>query len=121
MGWMGLEFKMNLKEAKSKVKRSIKFFFQRLVRGWDDSDTWNLDCTLAKLITPRLKKFKDLKKDWNLTDLSDSEWNDHLDKMIAAFEFLGSEERWESTDKNKWKEVQEGLDLFHEHYFNLWW
>ncbi len=98
------------------VKRAIRHFWQRLYRGWDDSDTWSLDYSLAKLILPRLKRFKEI------TNVAyDQERLDDIDKMIKAFEFLGSEERWDCTDKNKWNEVQEGLDLFAKHYVGLWW
>lgn len=111
---------MNWKHRKRLIKRSIKFFFQRLTRGWDDSDTWSLDYSLAKLIAPRLKRFKEV-TGGHPGDMTEQEWNNTLDKMIAAFEFLGSEERWSNTDKNKWNEVQEGIDLFAKHYVGLWW
>ena len=36
-----------------------KFTKQRLERGFDDSETWNLDLTIAKFVLPRLESFKE--------------------------------------------------------------
>lgn len=100
-------------------KRSLRFFWQRKTRGFDDGETWSLDYSLAKLIHPRLVRFKLC---YLNTCETDKEYQDKLDKMIEAFRFLESEERWScSPNKAKWQEVQEGLDLFAKHYTGLWW
>lgn len=36
-------------------EREEKFSQQRIERGFDDSETWSLDCTITKFILPRLK------------------------------------------------------------------
>lgn len=36
---------------------NIKWFFQKLRRGYSDPEIWNLGDTLAKYIKPRLKEF----------------------------------------------------------------
>jgi hypothetical protein len=107
------------KQKLNLFKRSVKFWWQRRVRGWDDSDTWSLDYSLPKVILPRLKRFKKLKIGVP-EELSVQEWNSILDKMIAAFEFAGSEKRWLSEHK-EYENHQEGLDLFAKYYWNLWW
>ena len=43
-------------------KRSLRFWWQRGTRGWDDSETWGLDGTLARFILPRLQRFKEVTK-----------------------------------------------------------
>lgn len=43
-----------------KIPRSIKFLCQRIIRGWDDSDTWALDLTISKFTLPRLKRLKEI-------------------------------------------------------------
>jgi hypothetical protein len=102
-------------------KRDFRFLKQRLTRGWDDGDTFSLDYSLAKLIAPRLKRFKEITVgDYNTADPERQQWYDELDKMIAAFEFAGSEERWMAKPE-EFKKHQEGLKLFAEHYFGLWW
>ncbi len=100
-------------------KRAIRFFFQRLTRGWDDGETFSLDYSLGKLITPRLKRFKVL----NIgrpPEMTDAEWDAILDKMIDAFEFAGSETRWDASFK-EYEKHSEGIKLFAEHYWKLWW
>ena len=103
-----------------KWKRSLRFLYQRLIRGWDDSQTWSLDHSLGKLILPRLKRFKEVNN--GIPDLlSEAEWDAILDKMIAAFDFAASEERWNATSE-EYAEHQEGLELFAKYYFaHLWW
>jgi hypothetical protein len=100
-------------------KRSFRFFLQRRTRGWDDGDTFSLDYSLAKVILPRLKRFKKLTIAVPC-ELEEKEWHDILDKMIAAFEFSGSESRW-SADQEEFLKHQEGLDLFAQYYWALWW
>jgi len=101
--------------------RSVRFFFQRRFRGWDDSDTWALDTTISKLILPRLKRFKLLKVGCPSHVESMEEWNAMLMKMIHAFEFLASDEKYGNFDQVKNNEVNEGLDMFCQNFRSLWW
>ncbi len=99
------------------IKRAIKFWFQRRIRGWDDSETWSLDFSLAKLILPRLKRFKELTIGVPAS-LTEEQWNEYLDDMIFAFEFLADEN---SLPEMVPERVRNGLDLFARWYRNLWW
>lgn len=101
------------------MKRSIRFFFQRLIRGWDDSETWSLDHSLAVVILPRLKRFRKLTVG-TPGDLTQKEWYAILDQMIETFEFIASEKYWEANYKD-YERLSKGLDLFREYYFTLWW
>lgn len=107
------------KVKSSTDKRARKFLWQRVTRGWDDSETWSLDHSLAKLILPRLKRFKQITIGIP-GDMKEQEWNDILDKMIATFEFAASEERWSATPED-YDKHKEGLQLFAEYYWALWW
>jgi hypothetical protein len=100
--------------------KKIHYWWQRRTRGWDDTETYSLDYSLAKLIIPRLKRFKELKGGCP-GDLTYEEWDQQLDKMIFAFEFLGSDERWGCYDEEIWDRVAQGLKLFYKRYMNLWW
>jgi hypothetical protein len=105
------------------IKRKIKFFVQRCVRGWDDSQTWNLDYELAKFIAPRLKRFRELNV-CHPMEMTSEEWDSTIDKMIFAFEKLSDDDYKWSYDNNQeeiHKKVEEGRDLFHKYYYNLWW
>lgn len=103
-----------------KWKRSIRFLYQRLTRGWDDSDTWSLDQPLAKLILPRLRRFNEI-RGGHPSSLTEEEWNTILNKMIAAFEWYASEDRYGADEFENIKKHQEGIDLFAEWYAGLWW
>lgn len=103
--------------------RAIRFFFQRQIRGWDNSVTWSLDYSLSKIILPRLKKFKELHNGYP-NGLTSEKWEEILDKMIFAFEFLGSEDRWDKIGvkyNGDWDRAKEGIKLFGKYYMDLWW
>lgn len=105
-----------LKNWIKNLPRSVIFFIQRRKQGWDDSDIWSLDCTLAKLILPRLKRLREIHCGYPY-NLTEEKWNTILDKMIIAFSWYQSEERW---CKKELQEIKEGMSLFAEYYSNLW-
>jgi len=100
-----------------RLRRSIRFFWQRLTRGWDDSETWSLDVTIAEFILPRLKRYKQLSSEVIETD------EEALDKMIRAFELLTTCFDWPYLPGHveKQQEVEDGLTLFAKNYRGLWW
>jgi hypothetical protein len=111
--------------------RGIKFFYQRLTQGFDDSATWSLDTHLARIIAPRLKRYKELNTHaWPgpVEGMPGTgrfntfqEWHQALDKMIFAFESYASEDRdfwdWSESERDR---IEEGLMLFAKHYGALW-
>jgi len=38
----------------------LKGLWQRLTRGWDDSEAWNFNDTFLKWVVPRLKRLKEI-------------------------------------------------------------
>ena len=104
-----------------KIKRSLRFFYQKLTRGWDDSETWNLEATLARHIVPRLKRFKELNNGYP-QELTPEAWNEILDEMIFALEFRArdTEEQLDASTEEHTR-VQKGLELFGKYWGNLWW
>lgn len=100
---------------------------QRLERGFDNSETWSLDSTIARFIEPRLKVFKETHGGYP-SSLTEEKWDEILDKMIKAFEYINNEDL--GIDKNEYgpkkyekreQIIKEGLDLFREYFFALWW
>jgi hypothetical protein len=128
--------------AYTDVLRPIKFFFQRLTRGYDDSCTWSLDHHLAKLILPRLRMFREQPHGCptNMSDVAFhptvaegeedpemSAWNEKLDKMIYSFDYIASGRQWGydeawtvEKEAAEDKKVAEGLELFGKYYRGLW-
>jgi len=111
----GIYYKLRHKS----LKREVKFLYQRLTRGWDDGETFSLDYSLAKLIAPRLRKFSEIRRGYP-SDMTDKEWQIILDKMIAAFEFAGSEASWDAPP-SEFEKHQEGINLFAKFFHSLWW
>jgi hypothetical protein len=104
--------------------RRLKFFYQRMSRGFDDSVTWNLDGELAKLILPRLRRFKELHMGYPGEEqgMGQEEWEDALEKMIHAFEHYASEQKYSKVfPEDHYVTVDEGMKLFAEYYGHLWW
>lgn len=57
---------------------------QRKERGFDDSELWNLDCSIAKFILPRLERYQEIKCA-HPAYLTEEEWTRRVGLMISAF------------------------------------
>lgn len=92
---------------------------QRLDRGFDDSETWNLDGTISKFIYPRLAAFiEDTKRlQCHPGNISFDEWVEILEKILNGFELLASDAE-NTEDENTI--IEESLDLFRKYFHNLW-
>ena len=97
-------------------------------------DTWNMDHNLAKMIKEALVYYKAnrsndgsipgcFKLDPTNDDKTQEEllakWNLTLDKMIKAWDIMGSEDS-ERRYLNNQKIVDEGLQLFVDYFAYLW-
>lgn len=97
---------------------------QRLTRGFDDTELWNLDMTILEFIKPRLKAFKEqtdsMPVDSKFKTLD--EWRAEIDKMIYWIENKTNDERviYEKSPKNKEK-YEEGKQAFIKYFNFLWW
>jgi hypothetical protein len=110
--------------------RWLRFWWQRRTRGWDDSETWGLDTSLARLILPRLRRFREIgavtatpvnyclfDASGDITAEANDAWLRDIGAMIAAFEWVGAANR----DDTHAGDHQPGFDLFAKHYLSLWW
>lgn len=62
MSWMhDLRYRLRNPDL---LKRDLRFWWQRRTRGWDDSDCWNIDATVAEFMIPRLERFKDINQSY---------------------------------------------------------
>lgn len=103
------------------IKRSIKHWWQRRTRGWDDSVTWNLYTDIAKFVLPRLKRFKELHNGYP-AGTSEKTWEKNLDDMIYAMDVAVKEsDVWVGDDDVDWYRVSRGLRAFGTKFRNLWW
>ena len=110
-----------------KLFYQIKLIARNILWGFNPRDIWSLDVALSKWLIPRLKKLKETKKGVPIIkgfdpstesglEKMDKEWGDRVDKMVRAFEIIRDEESLNKTSA----EVEEGLDLFREHFHDLW-
>ena len=102
--------------------RSCRFWWQRRTRGWDDSETWNLDHSIAVLLLPRLRRFKELNNGYP-SQFTDAEWNVVLDDMIYCFQFYAGGGPYDWNGEEGWdkERAAKGLKVFVEFYNDLWW
>ena len=123
-------------------KGKLHRFWQRMTRGWDDSELWSLDYTMAHWLLPRLREFKKQchgmpirlpvevdPEDGIPSALTEEEWNKILDKMIIAFEFIaddgnrimaGASEDACKREIERDKKIEEGIALFGLYFRALW-
>lgn len=90
----------------------------RISRGFDDSETWSLDCTVAHFIIPRLKRFIEINQCYTNRSLHFSEC---LNKILHAFELVVRHEGARNWSSKEEQEVKEGLKLFSKMFLDLWW
>lgn len=106
-------------------ERAKKYKEQRMTRGFDDSETWNLDITIAKFLVPRLKAFKECKNGFPAR-LTEKKWNKILDEMIEGFELHCTKDEWEfeqdiNERNEKYAKVNKALKHFSKYFHDLWW
>lgn len=114
-----------------RIKRKIRFFYQKVTRGFDNSDLWSLDHTIIEFIYPRLKAFREMntgsvplshdptKINDGIPDaLSSEEWNAILDEMLLGFKLVAESDLYPLLDEHKI--VEKSFNLFHEWFFDLW-
>lgn len=88
---------------------------QRLERGFDDTETWNLDYTIAQFIIPRLERYL------LLAPTRDEETEKDIKLFLESMKLVRSTEHyWAITDKQM-EEINIGIDLFPKIFRLLWW
>lgn len=95
---------------------------QRLERGFDDTELWNLDATIIRFVLPRLKAFAAdptigypcrLEQDYpDCKDYNDLWWNVIIPEMIIGLE--------EYLDDSGFDDEPEGMKLFFKYFTALW-
>ena len=98
---------------------------QRFEQGFDDTETWHMDRTIALFIIPRLKKFIEVNNSIPNGETIES-YNEKLRFIISAFEnYYATNKYYESVDDNQRKEltddVRKAVDFLSKLWFELWW
>lgn len=126
------------------IRRSLKHWWQRRTRGWDDTELWSIDYSLARWMVPRLAAFR-LRKHgtplamWEESDGTEESGSPIMDKaslrwwcvlteMEVGFRALYEEQPDYNDDLKEWMrredercaKVQHAFDLLAKYHHCLW-
>ena len=113
------------------IKRDIKYWFQRRVRGWSDDETWNLDYEFIKWVNSRFKKYKE--KAVGTVDLEYHKFKykrkeytqlQLIDRVIELTDEMLTDEYWDLiyTNVERLEKMKdEVFDIFKLIFFSMWW
>ena len=95
---------MNILENAKNLSRIIKFFFQRLTRGWDDRETWDFQESFLKWALPRLKRVKDISIAFP-PEFTEVQWLNFQSHLIQRVESCLN--KFENQDDLTWDEMED--------------
>ena len=98
---------------------------QRFENGFDDTETWHMDRTIALFIIPRLKKFIQVNNGIPNGETIET-YNEKLNFIISAFEnYYATNKYYESVDDNERKQLTDDVKIALEYltklWFEMWW
>lgn len=108
--YLGRAFDKNItKEAKELYAK------QRKERGFDDTELWCFDVTLARYLIPRLQRLKEIAVGYPAEFDSPEEWDKVLDKIIWACNYESNTGIIEATEEGD-RRAQEGFNLLGKYF-----
>jgi len=98
---------------------------QRFENGFDDTETWHMDRTVALFIIPRLKRFIEVNNGIPNGETEES-YNEKIRFIISAFEnYYVSDKYFNSVDIEERKkltdDVRQAVEYLSKLWFELWW
>lgn len=97
--------------------REKEYKKQRIKRGFDDSELWSLDCTIADFILPRLKEFK---KDYKRIVVDETHMIRDINRMIKAFKLVSRDDGSQIWNEKETKQYKKGIKVFAKRFGGLW-
>lgn len=114
-----------IKDFLKTFPRNIRFFFQRIIRGWDDSETWDLQYAFLKWFYPRIKRYKKVSIAFP-ADFTAKSWDQfqenlisRLEKAIKDYDLLG--EMSFDEEEAHFNEVTEIIKIIFDHLRDFGW
>ena len=104
-------------------ERLDHFKKQREGNGFDDTETWHLDKTLALFLIPRLERFIQVNNGFPGGETEES-FNEKLNFILISFkEYYHNENDEVSLDleKERLSNAKKAAALLGEIWFDLWW
>jgi len=106
---------------KTGVNRQKRFYYQRLRRGFDSSEFWNLDQTILDFLLPRLKCFLKESEDINWFEENDIVPSQPIvQSMIDGFETLKKIKKSQDLTEEDLNKIKKDFDSFKRHFDDLW-
>lgn len=118
------------------IFRRIKFGFQRMFRGYDDSAYWGLSDYIGDIALPVLRTYKENGHGTPYTGddekgeatFDEDIWQQELTKMIVAFEWMKEDndcsDKYMKMCEDNMEELikiqQEGFESFGKYFKALW-
>jgi len=96
---------------------------QRDEQGFDDTETWHLDTTIALFLLPRLKRFIQVNNGVPCGETEES-FNEKLNFIIKSFEEYYLNDNDVSSlelEKERLINAKKGLEYLTSLWFGLWW
>ena len=100
-----------------------KYKKQRDERGFDDTETWHIDKTLALFLIPRLERFIEVNNGFPCGETEES-FNEKLNFILKSFQeyyYNECDEVSLDLEKERLKNAKEAAVLLGVIWFDLWW
>lgn len=104
--------------TKENDEREEAFSKQRVERGFDDSETWSLDYTLARFLLPRLKRYLELSRK---VIYRPKEEEQKLDDLVKMLELIIKDGDGDNLSIEEKIHIGKSLPYLSELLFSLWW
>ena len=107
------------------LERKEQYRQQRFLNGFDDTETWHMDRTMALFIIPRLKRFMEVNNGIANGETEES-YYEKLRFIIQAFEnYYATDKYFNSVDIEERKkltdDVRQAVEYLSKLWFELWW
>jgi hypothetical protein len=101
----------------------LKHIKQRETQGFDDTETWLLDKTLALFLLPRLKRYIIVNNGFpgGETEIS---FNEKLNFIVNAFQDYYNDDTDKQSleiEKERLHNAKKAVNILSELWFDLWW
>ena len=100
-----------------------KYKKQREQNGFDDTETWHLDKTVALFLLPRLKRYIQVNNGFPNGETEES-FNEKLNFIVKSFEEYYQDENVEVSlelEKERLNNAKKAISILSELWFDLWW
>ena len=108
---------------KDEPEKLEKYKKQRDENGFDDTETWHLDKTVALFLIPRIKRYIQVNNGFP-AGMTEELYNEKLNYIVKAFEEYYLDENVEVSlelEKERLSNAKKAVAILGEIWFDLWW